>query len=240
MKVFIQCLLACIWVVAGLCHQTTHFGTRGGGYRLSINRVENGRQLTPSQETVKLGFFGCVVFSTILDIRRHTTTLRGAPARGGRPMMQCARAEVNSTDMQDIVFNGRIGSEEPATVRISIRAAVEDDPLEEIVDFGIIDTGSKQCVINVGVFDEGVFTQESDGDLADGIGRQFDSRHREMVVRLIQDGNVKQFRVPVYEMTLGLFPRGTRVMLIGRTILNQGVLVYDGMNQKWNMTFSGD
>lgn len=143
-------------------------------------------------------------------------------------------------NMQDIVFTGRIKPEEPAMVQIGIRVAGEDGLFDEITGMGIIDTGSKQCVINVGVFNEDLFAQNSDSCLVDGIGRRFDSRHREMVVSLMQDETKKQFRVPVYEMPVGLFPHGTRVMLIGRTILNQGVLVYEGTNQKWKMTFSCD
>jgi hypothetical protein len=142
--------------------------------------------------------------------------------------------------MQRIEFDGRIRPDKPAKVQICIRAVSEDDSFEKIMGFGIIDTASPQCVINAGVFDEIVSAQESDGGLVDGIGRKFDSRHREMVVRLMQDGSAKEFRVPLYEMTLGLFPRGVPAMLIGRTILNKGVLVYDGMNQKWTMIFSGD
>ena len=48
-----------------MSHQTTPFGTRGCGRRLSLNRVENGGQLTPSQETVVLGFIGHAEFPTI-------------------------------------------------------------------------------------------------------------------------------------------------------------------------------
>ena len=40
------------------------FGTRGGGHRFSLNRVENQGRLTLWQETVVLGFSGCVVFPT--------------------------------------------------------------------------------------------------------------------------------------------------------------------------------
>ena len=40
------------------------FETRGDWHRLSLNRVENEGQLTPSQETVVLGFFGCTEFPT--------------------------------------------------------------------------------------------------------------------------------------------------------------------------------
>ena len=157
-----------------------------------------------------------------------------------QPMIQTARAEASSRDMQHIVFEGWIKSEEPPVIRVCIGAASEDGPSEKTVGCGIIDTGSQQCIINAGVFDEGFFAHESDGGMVYGIGRQVDSRHREMVVRLMQDGIAKEFRVPVYEMTLGLFGRGVPAMLIGRTILNQGVLVYDGISQKWRLTFSDD
>jgi hypothetical protein len=139
--------------------------------------------------------------------------------------------------MQDIVFNGRI--KDYAMIQIGIRAR-EDDPSKEIAGMGIIDTGSPQCYIHVGVFDEDVFVPGSGNVFADAIGRQSDSPCREMVVRLIQDGKEKEFRVPVYEKQLGDFPRGSFLMLIGGTILSQGVLVYDGRNQKWTMTFSDD
>jgi hypothetical protein len=40
-------------------------GTRGGCHRPSLTRVENIGQLPLSQETVVLGFLGCVEFPTI-------------------------------------------------------------------------------------------------------------------------------------------------------------------------------
>ena len=40
------------------------FGTRGGGRRFSLNRVEKSRRLTPSQETVLLRFLGHGLFPT--------------------------------------------------------------------------------------------------------------------------------------------------------------------------------
>ena len=44
-----------------------YFGTRGDDHRISLNRVENGVQLTPSQETVGQGFFGHAVFPRYSD-----------------------------------------------------------------------------------------------------------------------------------------------------------------------------
>ncbi len=63
-------------------HQRTPFGTRGCGRRLSLNRVENGGQLTPSQETVVLGFIGHAEFPTILEILPLAAILRGAEGCG--------------------------------------------------------------------------------------------------------------------------------------------------------------
>ena len=53
------------------------FGARGGWHRPSLDQVENGGQLTLSQETVVLGFLGCVEFPTYFDIISRTTTMRG-------------------------------------------------------------------------------------------------------------------------------------------------------------------
>jgi hypothetical protein len=139
--------------------------------------------------------------------------------------------------MQDIVFSGTIELEKPPVIQIGIRAT-GDDLSQELTGFGIIDIGSKQCIINTGVFDKEFFIDKNDSCFVDGIGRAFNSRCREMVVRLIQGNGEKEFTVPVYEMTVGTFSHGMPAMLIGRTILNQGLLIYDGRNQKWNMIFS--
>lgn len=137
--------------------------------------------------------------------------------------------------MEGIVFEGALELEKPPTIQVTIRRKV-DAPSHEIICLGIIDPGSRQCIVNIGVFDEDVF-RDAGGAMVDGIGRQFDARQQEMVICMTHGDCKKDFVIPVYEMPLGLFPEGAAVMLIGRTILNQGTLLYEGPKRKWSLGF---
>jgi hypothetical protein len=139
--------------------------------------------------------------------------------------------------MHTVVFEGPIPREQASTISLRIHLPGQEEQDDEITGMGLLDIGSKHCILNEGVLDDKVFNQSDGTRMRDSAGRDYLSRFRELVIRLKQDDMAKEFLLPVYVMPIGQFPHGTRVMLIGRTLLNQGTLMYDGPNQKWSLSF---
>ncbi len=111
--------------------------------------------------------------------------------------------------------------------------------LPDEYDFkAIIDTGSRQCLINPGFFANRHFGSRPlscDMVHAGQIAQQ--CRGQLMSLSFSSRGRTKTIRVPIYEMQLDLMDG---YVLIGRSILDHALFCYDGPNRKAAMTFPND
>jgi hypothetical protein len=146
--------------------------------------------------------------------------------------------------MAQIDFDCIFGSDTPALIDVVIGAFPDpqDESFYDEIEFkGIVDTGSRQCVINAGVLSDYYFGEQPTSEtLTDGLGAVHSCKIQTMLLTLSQAGKTKRFRLPVYEMPLADHRRGAPYMLLGRSLLNLGRLVYDGPNMNVRLTFEID
>ncbi len=147
--------------------------------------------------------------------------------------------------MTALTFEGEIEPDEYVVAPLSVRAIAPDKNkitdlrlLDEIECAGVIDTASPHCFINKGVLSDAFFGPEPIfATVNDSFGRPHDCRGTELLICFEKDYFYCALRVPVFEMTIGLFKPDWRFMLIGRPILNLGIFIYDGPAKKWSLTF---
>lgn len=149
--------------------------------------------------------------------------------------------------MDQFTVEGFLGEDTPAVFDVTI--LVHSDFDQAIADPGralpedykfkaMIDTGSRQCLVRPGFFDDRHFGQQPLAiEMTDSLGRTSVCRGQMMSLTFASGGETKKLDVPVYEMPFGsiLMPG---YVLIGRTVLDKAVLCYDGPNKKVTLAFA--
>lgn len=113
----------------------------------------------------------------------------------------------------------------------------DEEPLRFRVT-GIIDTGCPACVVVPGVLPDYFFEKSvlpAQFWMFSGISNE----SRAALMGLwFEDYRPKAFTVPVFEQEFGQYKCGDAFMLVGRSLLDMGVLTYDGPNKsvRWVYT----
>jgi hypothetical protein len=141
--------------------------------------------------------------------------------------------------MTKAIFTGPVKPRPHLRIEIAVSAAqqainnrecwISPDRFEIL---SIIDTGSPQCYVNVGTLRDIDYGQPTKDIFAAIMGDpEYQCWGRVVRLGLNSNGNSFSVELPVYEIPMGPF------MLIGQSLLDLGIFVYDGPKSIWTLTF---